>query len=231
MSPKEFLFPALVVLSLAMHGWVLAGYRGTAELALPKGETVVTVTLEVPPPEPLPPEPEDVLPPEPPQKAPQPDELPLPEEPEVLTSDEEEAPPAPMPPPATPVPTPVATPKPTPKPVPKKSTPKPVTRAAPAPTAKKGAVVAARPDSPRNRPPSYPEHARRQGWEGSVVVRASVGADGKVRSVSVARSSGYGVLDQAALRAVRGWKFRPQTVGGTPSSSTVEVPVNFSLRR
>jgi len=90
------------------------------------------------------------------------------------------------------------------------------------------AVVEARPTS--NRPPHYPEMARRNGWQGLCMVRVTVDATGRPGAVTVARSSGYGVLDQAALSAVRRWRFSPRMVRGVAAASTVEVPVNFSLR-
>lgn len=220
------LFPALLAVSLALHGWLIgtASFPGSppSAVALEKAETVVAIIREIPaepeqepppqPPEPLEPHEPEPLPPEPP-------------EPQILATETEDAPPAPV---APPKPFPQATPKVKRPPTPKKSKPMP---SKPAPAAPRGAVVAARPDSPKNRPPAYPEHARRQGWEGKVLVRATVGADGRVQSASLAKTSGYGLLDQAALRAVRGWKFRPQTIGGIPAQATIEVPVNFSLRR
>jgi protein TonB len=63
------------------------------------------------------------------------------------------------------------------------------------------------------------------------MVRAVVGPNGKPGSVAIHRSSGYAVLDQAALLAVRGWKFIPRRVNGEAVNGTVEVPVNFSLNR
>lgn len=92
------------------------------------------------------------------------------------------------------------------------------------------AFVEARPLAASNRPPHYPDLARRNGWQGLCLVRAAVGANGRAVAVSLARSSGYGILDQAALTAVKRWKFTPRMVRGTPAESTVEVPVNFSLR-
>jgi protein TonB len=83
----------------------------------------------------------------------------------------------------------------------------------------------------RNTPPIYPETARRAGWEGRVTVRVEVSADGSPISVALEKSSGYGVLDQAALRAVKGWRFQPRTIGGVTMAGTVDVPVNFTLSR
>jgi protein TonB len=63
------------------------------------------------------------------------------------------------------------------------------------------------------------------------MVRVEVSADGRPLSTSIAKSSGYGVLDQAALRAVKSWRFQPRTISGITSAGTVEVPVNFALNR
>jgi protein TonB len=92
------------------------------------------------------------------------------------------------------------------------------------------AFVEARPQVSSNRPPNYPDLARRNGWQGLCMVRVNVDAAGRAASVALARSSGYGILDQAALTAVKRWKFTPRMVRGAASASTVEVPVNFSLR-
>jgi protein TonB len=77
--------------------------------------------------------------------------------------------------------------------------------------------------------PDYPYHARRAGYQGRVVLRVAVGLDGTPRTVAVARSSGHDVLDDAALAAVRRWRFTPATVAGLPVEGTVEVPIEFRL--
>jgi protein TonB len=46
--------------------------------------------------------------------------------------------------------------------------------------------------------------------------------------VEVARSSSHRALDQAAVRAVRRWRFEPATRQGRPVSQVVQVPVAFS---
>jgi TonB family protein len=67
--------------------------------------------------------------------------------------------------------------------------------------------------------------------EGRVIVRVEVSAEGRPLSTAIAIRSGLGVLDQAALRAVKSWRFQPRTIAGIPAPGTVEVPVNFSLNR
>jgi protein TonB len=80
-----------------------------------------------------------------------------------------------------------------------------------------------------DRPPDYPEIARRRGQQGRVLVEVNVSADGMPVSVTVARSSGYPSLDSAALSAVQRWRFVPATRGGAPVAAVAEVPVRFRL--
>ena len=51
-------------------------------------------------------------------------------------------------------------------------------------------------------PSDYPEEARRQGWSGTTQVGVVVAADGKIKEVSVRRTSGFPLLDEQALRRV-----------------------------
>lgn len=78
--------------------------------------------------------------------------------------------------------------------------------------------------------PDYPHQAKRMGWEGRVVLRVEVLSNGSVGAVSVAKSSGHELLDEAALEAVRHWKFVPAKRDGTAVSSSVNVPLNFNLK-
>lgn len=50
---------------------------------------------------------------------------------------------------------------------------------------------------------SYPPLARRRGWQGEVILALRVEADGRISNTRVARSSGYGALDRAALESLR----------------------------
>lgn len=85
------------------------------------------------------------------------------------------------------------------------------------------------PDYLRNPPPAYPESSRLAREEGVVILDVTVATSGKPTEVLLGRSSGHGTLDQAAVTAVRGWKFRPATANGIPVSSRVAVPVRFEL--
>jgi protein TonB len=79
-------------------------------------------------------------------------------------------------------------------------------------------------------PARYPPRAVDLSQEGTVIVRALVGPDGSADDIVVWRSSGYALLDAAALRAVRGWAFEPASVGGRRITAWVEVPVRFAIR-
>ena len=82
---------------------------------------------------------------------------------------------------------------------------------------------------PDNSPPRYPLSARRRGLEGEVLLRVGVGSDGAVQNVSLWRSSGHGVLDRAALDAVRVWRFLPARRGTVPLAQEIFVPIKFRL--
>jgi protein TonB len=87
-----------------------------------------------------------------------------------------------------------------------------------------------RPPRPlRNAPPEYPRAAIRRRLEGTVKLRIHVGLNGQVMSVAVAQSSGYPLLDQSALDALRDWKFSPRLRDGEPVESTEVIPVRFHL--
>jgi len=81
-------------------------------------------------------------------------------------------------------------------------------------------------DAPK---PKYPDTARRDGKEGRVLLRVLVNEEGRSASVEVNRSSGVEVLDQAALEAIKRWRFTPARVGEKPVDSWVRIPIDFRL--
>lgn len=101
----------------------------------------------------------------------------------------------------------------------------------PRPVLEQGVVRAAEPDYLLNPPPVYPDSARERGWQGTVTLEVQVSSKGLPDQVTVFRSSGYRILDQAAEKAVRRWKFRPASVAGFPLSTRVKVPVRFILEK
>lgn len=73
-----------------------------------------------------------------------------------------------------------------------------------------------------NQPPTYPTIARRRSWEGTVLLGIDCDAEGVVRLVTVLRSSGHQVLDDAAVAAVRQWRF-------AAGPGHCEQPISFTL--
>ncbi len=100
---------------------------------------------------------------------------------------------------------------------------------APAPAAPSSPTITA-PVPLRQASPIYPALARRRGWEGTCHVTVHIDKSGRVTDAKVRTSSGHRVLDDAALRTIRRWTFRPGTVDKLPASSEADVPVVFSLQ-
>ena len=217
---------AAVVLA---HLGILAALMSvrSAPLPAPLETLMVRMIHEVPaePPKPPPPVPRPPAPkppvvkppaPRPPVPIAQPPEPPAP----VLTAEtsapatrHEVAPLPPPPPPARPAPpAPLTIPAPEPAPV---------------------AVVA----PPRfdadyldNPKPRYPALSRKLGEQGRVMLHVRVGADGLPLEVRVDAGSGFPRLDNAALEAVRRWKFSPARLGEQAVAGSVRVPIDFTLK-
>jgi periplasmic protein TonB len=83
-------------------------------------------------------------------------------------------------------------------------------------------ILPAAPDNRfRNRPPEYPIVVQRRGEHGSVTVMIHVAENGTASSVDILESSGVDLLDQAAVAAVRKWRFHPAMKEGQA------VPFNY----
>ncbi|PPD02690.1 MAG: energy transducer TonB [Methylobacter sp.] len=81
-----------------------------------------------------------------------------------------------------------------------------------------------------NPDPKYPQIAKSRGWEGRVLLRVHVSAEGHSTGIEIQQSSGHDILDESAVEAVNKWKFIPAKRGETPVASTVVVPINFTLK-
>lgn len=77
--------------------------------------------------------------------------------------------------------------------------------------------------------PAYPMVARRMGWQGRVILNVEVLAAGECGAVSVFRSSGHEVLDNAAMNTVKGWRFTPARHAGHIVTQWFKLPIVFSL--
>ena len=82
----------------------------------------------------------------------------------------------------------------------------------------------------RHIPPVYPGIAKKENWKGTVVLRVAVQPNGRPEvPITVQRSSGHQVLDDAAIAAVTRWTFHPAKDGNIPIRSIVEIPIEFAL--
>ena len=77
--------------------------------------------------------------------------------------------------------------------------------------------------------PEYPPEAGRARIEGTVVLMAVIGKDGCVRDVQV--KSGVPLLVQAAIQAVKQWRYRPYLLNGEPVEVDSQITINFTLSR
>jgi TonB family protein len=77
-------------------------------------------------------------------------------------------------------------------------------------------------------PPRYPSDAKARGIQGIVTIRVLVDKEGRVKSADVV--SGDPLLRQAALDAVRQWRYKPSTLGGAPAEAEVTANVSFTMR-
>jgi TonB family protein len=76
--------------------------------------------------------------------------------------------------------------------------------------------------------PEYPAAAQATKAAGTVIIEATIGADGKVIDAKVLRS--VPMLDQAALDAVKQWEYSPTLLNGKPVPVKITVTVNFKLQ-
>lgn len=216
---------AIATALLAGHlglAWWLTASRDTE--TSPLSETVLMVSWqEAARPQPAPPTP---IPPTPTPPQPQPRVTPHPA-PLLPTV----AAPAPAPAPALPAaaapvsaPTPVAEPSPAPAAAPAAATPAaPSTPAGPVAVSLRELAVLAQPA------PAYPPLSRRLNETGVVKVRLKISVAGQVQAVELVASSGYPRLDEAALAAVRRWRFAPPSRDGVPMAVETVAPIRFTL--
>lgn len=108
------------------------------------------------------------------------------------------------------------------------SPPTQTTQSPPSPTLSEPRFDAAYLNNPA---PVYPNMSRRLRETGMVQVRVRVDSSGRPTNVILAKSCGYARLDDAALSAVRRWKFEPAMRGDIAVEADVVVPVEFSLEK
>jgi len=80
-----------------------------------------------------------------------------------------------------------------------------------------------------NPTPEYPLMSRRRGEQGRVLLSVTISSTGDAELVTISKSSGYAMLDQSALKAVKTWRFVPARLNNEPIFAEVIVPVRFTL--
>ncbi|MET0240523.1 MAG: energy transducer TonB [Sphingobium sp.] len=80
------------------------------------------------------------------------------------------------------------------------------------------------------KPPQYPTDSRRKREQGTVVLSLTLGYDGRVATISINQSSGFSRLDNAALDAVRKWRWEPIMRGGQAVMVKGLVEIPFVLK-
>lgn len=206
----------LAILVVAVHLLIIIRYLVEPEAIVPPKPMIMSVSMIS-------------LPPKPQVQPPQPQPQPMKPEPK----------PAPKKQVLKPVPKPVIKPL---EPAPQLAQETSVTNAAivptsvsaPAPTLEKAEPLIVtepnyRANYATNPRPTYPSIARNHGWQGKVALHVQVTVDGLAASVRIERSSGYEVLDEAALEAVKQWRFIPAKQGDKAIASSVVVPLSFTL--
>lgn len=224
---ERLLLATFVGVSVLLHALVLAGLPGLSDSHDEENPRPLDVRLREPDP------PKRIEPPRPEPVRPEPQRQPVAKTPP--------APPVPQPAPTQPVlaardaradaPTITAP-----------SVSAPVVPQEPVPAPKPAVVAAEKPVAPtpvtqplfnaaylKNTPPRYPVSARRNGEQGTVMLKVLVTREGSASTVNVERSSGSRALDTAAVETVKGWRFVPAKQGEQPVEAWVLVPVEFRL--
>ncbi len=130
---------------------------------------------------------------------------------------------------------------PQPKPKPREPEPEPAEELAPkeepvlqdAATPESPVVLDAEPDYRadylNNPKPPYPRVASRMGYHGKVVLDVEVLPEGIAGDIKLHQSSGYDILDNAAIQTVKTWRFSPGRLFGQVTTRRILVPIRFSL--
>jgi len=103
------------------------------------------------------------------------------------------------------------------------ATPKPIAPAAP--------VIATNLVPTLKTKPSYPPRALRSGVEGIVTVEFTIAVDGSVKDPTIIKSDPPKIFDRSVLKAIKKWKFNPETVDGKTVEKRARQDVHFRLQK
>lgn len=79
--------------------------------------------------------------------------------------------------------------------------------------------------------PGYPEQALKNNIEGDVILKLFVDENGIISRSGIRKSSGFPVLDSAAIRQSRDLRFHPATVNGEPNSIWISIVFKYKINR
>ncbi len=88
-------------------------------------------------------------------------------------------------------------------------------------------AVITKPTPTKQITPVYPEKARSIGATGRIVVKVTVGVDGKVLNPVIVSSFGNPACEAAAIEAAKKWEFKPATKDGEPFEQQISIPFDF----
>lgn len=77
----------------------------------------------------------------------------------------------------------------------------------------------------------YPRRAIRRMQQGKVILKVQISSNGLPLEIEIKQSSGYLLLDNAAIKTVQTWEFEPQKNNNVVIQSWVLVPVKFEIKR
>jgi periplasmic protein TonB len=77
--------------------------------------------------------------------------------------------------------------------------------------------------------PQYPEEARMRGWEDELIVRYTIGKDGRVKTVEILDNPERPLFTDTTVKAIRHWRFRPLMKDGQAQEVVHELTVYFRL--
>lgn len=78
-------------------------------------------------------------------------------------------------------------------------------------------------------PPSYPGKAKKAEQTGDVIVRVTISSTGAATAAKICKSSGFALLDSAAIKAIRFSRFEPALANGEGVESEMDIPYSFRM--
>ena len=81
----------------------------------------------------------------------------------------------------------------------------------------------------KQKSPVYPKRSWELGQQGTVVLRALINKKSQLVKLEIASSSKYKLLDDAAIAAVKEWRFKPEEYKGQVRKGWIKIPLRFVI--